>query len=797
MKNSWLFLFMILFLFSMGGCVKQETSNGREISDFNRNWYFARDLPGNNYSEQNQDTSVFVEVTLPHTPKIEPLVVNNQWMGTCWYRKTFTVSSSQKNKEHFLYFEGAMQNTDVYLNGKHIFSHTGGYLPFVVPLDKDIVYGKPNLIAVKLVNTDDTLVPPGKPLKVLDFDRYGGIYRDVKLITTSKLHITFALRSKTHGGGGVFVTFDTVNSKESKLSINTEIVNQNNTSMAFTVEQVLKNNSNQVVTTVKSVKITLKPGKTLTTTQTMNVKDPSLWSPQHPYLYHLETQIIEKGHKVDNLTTKIGLRNIKLTPEGLIINGRKEFLSGTNRHQEYPYVGYALSDEAQWRDAVKIKDAGFNVVRLSHYPQSPAFMDACDSLGIVTMDAIPGWQYLGGKAFRKHVLNDERQLIRRDRNRASVFFWELSLNETWMPPSFMDSILEVKDQEFPIKKPIVCAWIDHPGFNLFIPARQHSHPPNYWFDYKNGKRPIFIAEYGDWEYYAQNAGFHQTQFSGLKPEDRSSRQPRDAGEIRLLQQALNFQEAANSDERGRGKGIIGQANWLMFDYNRGYANDIETSGIEDIFRIPKFAYYFYRSQRDPNEPVTPPAKGGPMIFIASYWQPGSTPDVRVFSNCQQVELFVNGHPIGKQNHDHDRVSIYLPHPPFTFKLKSVTKGTLKAVGYIDGKAVAEDIISTPGKPDSIVLQVDTSGIPVSNRHKDVVVIHAKIVDKNGTVCPESKKEVYFTVAGNARLVGQNPFVADAGIASIVLQTEPSTKPITISADVPGMKKVTIQIKEGK
>ncbi|MBE0651656.1 MAG: DUF4982 domain-containing protein [Bacteroidales bacterium] len=796
MRYSWVAVIMLLILYSLSGCSTQDTSGGRKIFSFNRDWYFAKDLPGDNYAELNQDTSAFKEVILPHTPKIEPLVVNNQWMGTSWYRKTFIISSSQKNKEHYLYFEGAMQNADVYLNGKHIFSHTGGYLPFVVSLDKYLVFGKPNLVAVKLVNTDDTLVPPGKPLKDLDFCRYGGIYRDVKFITTSKLHITFAIASKTPGGGGVFVNQDTISSEVSKISIKTEIVNQNESQKTFSIQQVLKDDSGKIVAEVNSAQVRIRAGETLSLTQNMTINHPGLWSPQHPYLYRMETKVIEKNREVDNLTTKIGLRRLKLTPEGLYINGKKEFLSGTNRHQEYPYVGYALSDEAQWRDAVKIKDAGFNVVRLSHYPQSPVFMDACDSLGIVVMDAIPGWQFLGGKAFRKHVLTDERELIRRDRNRACVFFWELSLNETWMPPSLMDSILVVKNQEFPEKKPITCAWIDHPGFDLFIPARQHGHPPDYWYNYKDGKRPIFIAEYGDWEYYAQNAGFNQTQFKGLKPEDRSSRQPRDAGEIRLLQQALNFQEAANSDERGRGKGIIGQANWLMFDYNRGYTNDIETSGIADIFRIPKFSYYFYRSQRDPNESVTPPATGGPMVYIASYWQKNSTPIVRVFSNCQQVELFVNGHSVGKQNPDHDRVSTYLPHPPFTFKLRSVAPGTLKAVGYIDNKPVAEETISTPDKPNSLVLQVDTSGIPISNKHKDVLIVHASIVDKKGTVCHNSSLKVNFEVH-NAKLVGENPFPAQAGIASVVMLTEPVEKPITISAEVPGMKKVTIQIKEGK
>ncbi|MBN2614335.1 MAG: DUF4982 domain-containing protein [Bacteroidales bacterium] len=796
MKQIRYYILLGLALVLVAGC-QNSGQEGRIVANFNNNWQFAKDLPDSNYALPSADTAAFQPVTLPHTPRIEPLVVNNQWMGTCWYRKTFSVDPSQKSRRYYLYFQGAMQNADVYLNGKHIYSHEGGYLPFEVPISKELHYDRPNLLAVKLVNTDDTLVPPGKTLKTLDFNRYGGIYRDVELISTSGIHITNPLTAKENAGGGVFVVQDTVNHLLAKLTIKTQVVNQESGERGFHVIQVLKDRKGKVVARVKSEKYILDPGEKKDVTLQMDVQDPSLWSPESPYLYRLETKVVRGSRLLDNITQRIGLRSVVLKPEGLFINGKKTFLSGTNRHQEYPYIGYALSDEAQWRDAVKIKDAGFNVVRLSHYPQSEAFMDACDSLGIVTMDAIPGWQFMGNETFKENVLKDVRQLIRRDRNRASVFFWELSLNETWMLPPFMDRILKVKNEEFPTKKPIACAWIDYPGYDLFIPARQHGHLPNYWINYKDGKRPVFVAEYGDWEYYAQNAGFNQTQFKGLKPGDRSSRQPRDAGEQRLLQQELNFQEAANSNEKGRGHGTVGQANWLMFDYNRGYANDLETSGISDIFRLPKFSYYFYRSQRDAHEPVTAPATGGPMVYIASYWTKKSDRDVKVFSNCGEVELFLNGKSLGKKKPVRNRFSNELPHPPFLFHLKSFVPGTLKAVGYIDGKAVAEYMVRTPGKPAALVLEVDKSGIPVSDKNKDVVFVYAKVVDENGTVCPYDSSLVDFSVQGNARLVGGNPFRARAGIASIVLQTEPTKNPIVISARSKGIKEATIELKEGK
>ena len=793
MKKFLQLILLFSLLSGMNSCKSTQDERGRNERSLNKSWLFAKDLPEGDYSGFSVDDSLFTTVNLPHTPNIEPLAVNYQWQGTCWYRYHLEIPQKQQNRKYFLYFEGAMQNADVYLNGKYLSHHLGGYLPFIVDITDELDFSKENLLAVKLLNVDDSLVPPGKALKKLDFNMYGGIYRSVKLISTSKLYITNPLQPQKKQGGGVYVRFDSISEKFCQIKVSTYIQNDFNTDQTFRVRQSLLDSANEVVASNTSEVLHLNSQSGMRSDQKFGMNDPILWSPDNPYLYLLVTEIYQGDEKIDSLSNRVGIRDIQLTKDGLLLNGKKIFLNGTNRHQEYPYIGYALSDQAQWRDAIKIKNTGFDLVRLSHYPQSEAFMDACDALGIVVMNCIPGWQYNGNEEFKENALSNVRDLIRRDRNRASVFFWELSLNESWMEPAFMDRILQVKKEEFECQPALTCSWIDYAGYDLFIPARQHGTPPSYWNDYKSGKRPILIAEYGDWEYYAQNAGFNQTAYHDLKDEERTSRQLRKEGEKRMLQQALNFQEAANSNRKG--SSTIGHANWLMFDYNRGYADDFESSGIADIFRIPKFATYFYQSQRNADEQVSDPAVGGPMVYIASYWQPESSLNVRVFSNCNEVELLLNGQSAGRQTPDQYAFSDYLAHPPTTFKLKEFVPGELRAIGFIDGKKVASYVVRTPEAVDHLQLTTDESGFPVAEN--DVIFIYASLRDENGTLCPDNGESIAFSVEGEGELIGTNPMVTEAGIATILLKTGMNSGKILVKTQSETIKNDSIVIEIGK
>jgi len=767
------------------------SQNARQKISFNDNWQFRNqeDL-GQASGRPEEKPFVFRNwetVTLPHTAKVEPLVVKEPWVGISWYKKDFTPKEEWKGRKVFVEFEAVMQKAQVWLNGKLLETHYGGYLPFTIDLTHYIEYGKNNHLVVMADNHDDANVPPGKPIKELDFCYFSGIYRNVSLIVTSPLHITDAVKENKAASGGVHVWYPEVSAQSATVAVATHIRNENKAVKAFVLTYALTDPTGKVVATATSLQQTLTANADKSIRQNLTVKNPALWHPEHPNLYTLKVSVREKRGVVDQLSTRIGIRKFEINKERFVINGEPLLLVGTNRHQEYPYIGNALSDNAQYRDAVKIKEAGFNIVRLSHYPQSPAFMDACDELGLLTMDAIPGWQFVGKDTFQMRSYQDARDVIRRDRNHACVAMWELSLNESPMPDHFMKKMNEVAREESPESKLFTCGWIDK-YYDIYIPARQHAKYPDYWKKY-TGAIPLFTGEYGDWEYFAQDAGLNQAGYAGLKNDERTSRQLRGDGERRLLQQALNFQEAHNDNLRNP---HLGDANWLMFDYNRGYSPDIESSGIMDIFRLPKYAYYFYRSQKCPDATATA-YDATPTVKIASLWNDMSDKTVKVYSNCEEVALYLNGELVGKKKADRDKVSDQLNYPPFLFTVPVFTAGDLHAIGYIGGKVAKTDTVNTPGKAVILKLSYDKSGRSLRADGADAVFVYATLCDAKGNPVSDSDVEVRFRVKGDARLIGSNPVKAESGVATILLQAGKKAQPITVEAQAEGVNSAQITI----
>ncbi|WBU89742.1 glycoside hydrolase family 2 protein [Cellulophaga omnivescoria] len=749
-KTAYTFFILVLSL-----TIQSYAQDKPTTTNINKNWKFkivdeskvaTKELLTADFNDKD-----WQNVQLPHTANIEPLVVNNQWQGICWYRKVVNISKADAAKKVFFELEAAMNFSKIWVNGKLVSEHHGGYLPIALDLSNYIKAGE-NTIAIRLDNTDNEITGP-KPLKRLDFNMYGGLYRNAKLSVKENVYISDAVLANKVAGGGIFITYPKVSKALSTIKIKTNIANDSNKEQNVTVVQNIINNG-KVIKTYTSPILKIEATKNVDNIAELSLNNPNLWSPDTPNLYVLETKIQVDGKTVDSQKTKFGIRVFEFKENQLYVNGEKTFLRGVNRHQEYPFIGYALSDNAQYRDAKKIKEAGFNYIRLSHYPQSPAFMDACDELGLVVIDAIMGWQYYNDTdAFREYCYRSASELIRRDRNRPSVLAWEVSLNETKMPIFFMEELHKIVHAEYPGDNVYSCGWMDD-VYDIYLQARQHRilHP----HELKN--KPYSVSEYGDWEYYSNNAGLNQHKLPKDIRLEKSSRQLRADGEVRLLQQAYNVQESHNDNLNTP---AYSDSYWVMYDYNRGYHDNIEASGIMDIFRLPKFAYYFYQSQQS--------AEQNKILKIATYWNQDSPTDVTVFSNVDEVKLYVNNKLIATQKPDVNNISTNLKHPPFTFKLNSFTPGTLVAKGFINGKQVAEDKVSTPEKATKLKIWVDESGKPATANVNDVLFVYIAAVDKNGTIDPNFKGEIAVNLGNGLELVNVGAVIAEAGIATAVVR----------------------------
>ena len=713
-----------------------------EDQSFNNDWYFAIK---DSIDEINPDLSDFEKVTLPHTPVIEPFTVNNQWQGNCYYVKKFNPNPQCKGKITSLKFDAAMNIATVWINGKKTVTHKGGYLPFYA--DFSPVEGE-NIVVVKLNNEDNSETGP-KPLKQLDFCTFGGIYRNVTIRMKDSLHITDNEGTESKAGGIYFTTLNAC--KDSAvIAVSAQIENSYNHSQKIKLYFGLSDQFSQKIKYEKTFEKELKACQTETFSDTFTIKNPDLWSPDYPYLYELNIQLSKSNTPCYNSYAQVGIRKAELKKEGFYLNGEKIFLNGINRHQEFPYIGYAAEDCTQQEDAYTIKKYGFNYVRASHYPQSEAFLNACDQLGIMVLDPITGWQFFGDEKFEKHALEDCKYLIRRDKNHPCILAFELSINETQMTESFMKNAVEIARCEDP--QALTAGWVKN-KYNIYIEARQHR-PAQAIYD-----MPFIVSEYGDWEYYAQNAGFNQDSWGDLKEEERTSRQSINSGEKRLIQQCKNIIEAHNDN---LSTPAFADGYWVLYDYNRGYADDQEYSGIMSINRLPKFSAEFFRSQRPvinyentPFETANMPDCSA-MVFAATYWQPKVSQGVLIFSNCDNVKVYVDGKYKGEAS---KQTKIYpnLKFAPFYFDTECQNAGSIKTEGYINNVKVAEHEVFTAYEPEKVEVSHHGS------------FVRATIVDKNGHRVYDAQNEVTFKVKHGAEILGPQTVKAEAGIASIFVK----------------------------
>ena len=762
--------------------------SGRNVYNFNPGWRFHKgDVAG--AEALNFDDSAWQVVSTPHTVELEPAEASGgrNYQGIAWYRKHFVVPAAMQGQLVTVYFEAIMGKQEVFLNGKLVRKHAGGYLPFSVNLtDYGIKAGDKCVLAVMTDNSNDKNYPPGKPQYTLDFAYHGGIYRDVWLIGKSDVSITDALEANKVAGGGVFVHFDQISEKKAQVFVDTEVKNSGTARRVVTVETTLTDASGKKVKQTSS-RVMLNAGESVTVKQKMQVSNPHLWSPDSPYLYRVESRVTEGKLALDGGVTRVGIRKAEFKDkDGFWLNG-KPFgqLVGANRHQDFAYVGNALPNSQQWRDAKRLRDAGCRIVRVAHYPQDPSFMDACDELGIFVIVATPGWQYWNkDPEFARLVHENTRMMIRRDRNHASVLMWEPILNETRYPLDFALEALQITKDEYPYPgRPVAAADVHSEG------VKEHYDVVYGWpgDDVKGVARQcIFTREFGenvdDW--YAHN---------------NNNRASRSWGERPMLVQALSLAKSYDEMYQTNGQ-FIGGAQWHPFDHQRGYHPDPYWGGIFDAFRQPKYAYYMFRSQTAANL-NHPLAESGPMVYIAHEMSQFSDKDVVVFSNCDSVRLSVYD---GTRSWTKPVVHAkgHMPNAPVVFEnvwdfweargysyvQKNWQKVNLVAEGIRNGEVVCTTKKMPSRRSTKLQLRVDYQNSPLVADGSDFIVVVAEVTDDSGNVRRLAKENVVFTVEGEGEIIGDatigaNPRAVEFGSAPVLIRSTRKAGKIKVKARV--------------
>lgn len=778
----------------------QLDNTGRTVYSMNPAWRFYKGAV-QGAEKVDYDDSSWALISLPDGMETLPAEASGcvNYQGESWYRKHFTPEDAWKGKRLFLHFEAIMGKSKVWINGVLVKEHFGGFLPVISDVTDYLEYGKDNVIAVWADNSDDPSYPPGKQQDMLDFAYFGGIYRDCWMIAHNDVFITDPNYENEAAGGGLFVSFDNVSEKLADIRLDTHIRNLSDKSFSGKVEYTLYDRNNQkVLSAGKSFSV--GKGKARQTSVKAKIENPDLWEPDYPYLYQLHVLIKDnQGNVVDGYRRRIGIRSIEFKgKDGFWLNGKPYPypLIGANRHQDFAVIGNALSNSLHWRDAKKLRDAGLRVIRNAHYPQDPAFMDACDELGLFVIVNTPGWQFWNDEpVFAQRVYSDIRNMVRRDRNHPSVWMWEPILNETWYPEDFAKNVVDILHEEYPY--PYCYAGCD-------VTARGSEYFPIQFTHPLNGAGGAFNTQTMSPEisYFTREWGDNVDDWNSHNSPSRVSRS---WGEVPMLVQAQgyakpDYQYTCYDALYRNTRQHVGGCLWHSFDHQRGYHPDPFYGGIMDAFRQPKLSYYMFCSQRPAEKNEMLIAETGPMVYIANAMTPFSPKDVTVYSNCEEVRLTYCKD--GKTwVYKKEKTDQGMPSPIITFKDvwdvmcdKKLARDRkhddsyLLAEGLMDGKVVASHKVMPARRPSKLLLWADNENVEMTADGSDLVTVIAAVADDKGNIKRLNNYHIKFEVEGNGELVADshtftNPREVQWGTAPVLVRANTASGIIKVKTSV--------------
>ncbi|WP_137129033.1 glycoside hydrolase family 2 TIM barrel-domain containing protein [Rhizobium sp. FY34] len=734
----------------------------RRTDLFNDGWTFAQ-----GFTEAAKTTVMTGEsVRLPHNAVDLPF---NYFDETCYqraftYQKILAWQPDFQDREVSIVFDGAMADAQVFVNGTAVVAHQDGFTPFEARLTPHLKAGD-NLITVKIDGSENPDIPPfgGR----IDYLTYAGIYRDAWLKLTTPVSIS-SIKIETQetlaDAKGVSVRVDLANPGDDAIEGRLTVELKDG-------DRVIASQS-QVVTGTRS------------TVQFKGLEGLGLWDLDTPQLYSAEVHL-ETAGGIDNIASHFGFRTAEFTVDGFKLNGKALKILGLNRHQAWPYSGYAMGKRAQERDAEILKhDLKCNLVRTSHYPQSPWFLDHCDRIGLLVFEEIPGWQHIGDKAWQAQSVRNVERMITRDWNHPSIILWGVRINESQDNHDFYAETNRVARATDPTRQTGGVRFITDSEFledvftmNDFylgseeMPGANHSRTPLRDQQVCTGlpsKVPYIVTEYNGHMY----------------PTKRHDQEQRQAEHVTRHLQVLNAMYGERSTS-----GAIG---WCAFDYNThkdfGSGDRICHHGVMDMFREPKFAAFAYASQCEADDevilkPVTFWARGERNI--------GGVVPLIVLTNCDEVE-FVYGDHIRKRAGPDRETYPHLPHPPVIFDRRHFSAEELgnwgmawldgEMIGYRNGREVERVKFAGGPVPTRLDVVADDDTLPAAT--KDQVRVIVRALDQVGNLLPFLDEPVHVAVSGAAKLLGPSTSVLTGGATGFWLESTGETGAIEVTVTSP-------------
>ena len=743
----------------------------RSVVAFNESWTFHEGFTPALAASFSEGRAV----SLPHDAVELPF----NYFDERSYQRAFTYQTMLRwqpdfaGREVSLVFDGAMADSVVYLNGEEIVAHKDGYTPFTARLTGGLREGD-NLVTVKIDGSENPEIPPfgGR----IDYLTYAGIYRDVWLKVTDAVSIA-----------NIKVETANVLSERKSASVRCDLSNPQGLAVSGTVTATLQGPDGKPLATASAA----TAGESVTLTfESLN--GIALWDLDAPVLYEMVVEFAsDRG--TDRHATHFGFRTAEFTADGFRLNGRKLKIRGLNRHQSYPYVGYAMGRSAQERDAELMKHTlKCNLVRTSHYPQSKWFLDHCDRIGLLVFEEIPGWQHIGGEGWKQESIRNVRRMIERDWNHPSIIIWGVRINESKDSHDFyaetnrlareLDGTRQTGGVRFILDSEFledVFTMNDFILGNEELPGTNRPRTPLRKQQECTGLDrvvPYLITEFGGHMY----------------PTKIYDQEQRQAEHVRRHLDVLN---AAYGDPN-----ISGAIGWCMFDYNThkdfGSGDRICYHGVMDMFREPKFAAYVYASQCEPSDevimkPVTFWARGERNI--------GGVLPLIVLTNCDEIELRY-GSLVKRVGPDRETFP-HLPHPPVVIDHRHFTKDELGVwgmqwedayfTGFIDGKEVATLHMVADPVPAKMEVRADSPTIRAADRDTTRVIVRA--LDQAGSRIPFLNDVVTVSVSGPAALIGPQTIPFQGGTTGFWLESTGLPGAIAVEVSSSRFAPVTLQL----